>query len=247
MIDYTGVVDALRVDRPYVSIYGQSAPYPGVTVRGAVFAIHTHDVLVQHMKFRVGDATEGVSGDSRDCVALVGPADDVVFDHNTFSWSVDELVGVTRTANGNYSFSTGSFSSGTFSVSLTERTNTVAETIEDEIVIIIELDTETIEVELSAQWRYVASEGQDEEQRAENIINWVAMFMVIFLPALLFAGGIYENNQQPDSMHISPIFGIIAGLCLSIGIGVYTSLVPLWMLILIIISIVVLIVGMVKH
>ena len=48
-------------------------------------------------------------------------------------------------------------------------------------------------------------------------------------------------------MNISPVFGIIAGLVLSVGLGVYTSLIPLWMLILMIIAVILLIVGLVRR
>jgi hypothetical protein len=73
------------------------------------------------------------------------------------------------------------------------------------------------------------------------------MFCVIFIPAILLAGGIYENNQSEDSIYISPVYGLIAGLVLSVGIGVYTALIPIWMLILMIIAIAIIFVGMVKH
>jgi hypothetical protein len=104
--------------------------------------------------------------------------------------------------------------------------------------------------ELTVNWRYVSGGGGGgggNEEKANNLTDWLVMFMVIFLPALLFAGGLYENNQQPDSMHISPVFGIIAGLCLSVGLGVYTALVPIWMLILMLIAVALLIVGLVRH
>jgi hypothetical protein len=73
------------------------------------------------------------------------------------------------------------------------------------------------------------------------------MFVVIFLPALLFAGGLYENNKEPDAMHISPVFGLIAGLILSVGLGFYIGLVPLWILIIMIASVAILIIGAFEH
>lgn len=94
---------------------------------------------------------------------------------------------------------------------------------------------------------WIDDEEYEQEELTDNLINWIAIFMVIFLPAILFAGGIYENNQQPDAMHISPIFGLIAGLVLSVGIGVYTEIVPLWILLLIIVAIAILVTGMIKR
>ena len=84
------------------------------------------------------------------------------------------------------------------------------------------------------------------QETSNNLVNWIVMFCVIFLPAIIFGASIYENNQQPDAMHIPPIYGVIAGLVMSIGLGVYTSLVPLWILILMIVAIVILVAGMIK-
>lgn len=143
--------------------------------------------------------------------------------------------------------SSGSISNGVFSFILSSRSghNTLTETLTIRLVV----SGEVIEIQIIATWEYVAGSEDEEEQqqRANNLVDWIVMFVVVFLPALLLAGGIYENNNQPDSMHISPIFGIITGLVLSIGIGIYTSLIPFWLLIIIIVAIVVLIVSMVAN
>src|SRR3972149_496460 len=89
-------------------------------------------------------------------------------------------------------------------------------------------------------------DNEETEEKTNNLVDWIVMFIVIFMPALLFAGALYEGNKE-GGMNISPVFGIIAGLVLSVGLGVYTSLVPLWMLILMIIAIVLLIVGLVRR
>jgi hypothetical protein len=85
------------------------------------------------------------------------------------------------------------------------------------------------------------------EEKSGNLMDWVVMFCIIFLPAILFAGGIYENNKQQDAIYISPVYGLIAGLVLSVGIGVYTTFIPIWILILMIIAVAIIFVGMVKH
>lgn len=151
----------------------------------------------------------------------------------------------TVTISHNYGSTVATLSSGIFTFTINPRSGTSDFTEQLGISVnngdIVEL------YELTVQWIYTSGGGggKGEEERANNLFDWLIMFIVIFLPALLFAGGIYENNQQPDSMHISPIFGLVAGLVLSIGIGVYTSLVPLWILILMIVALVVLIAGMV--
>ena len=73
----------LFVRNPYITIAGQTAPSPGVLVRGPGLIIDTHDVVVQHLRIRVGN----VSGEP---VALWirDDATKVVIDHVSVSWSV---------------------------------------------------------------------------------------------------------------------------------------------------------------
>lgn len=159
-------------------------------------------------------------------------------------------VNQTKSENGAYQLSdefgvkSGSFTDGEFTVTLNQRVHS-SEDIEDTIIILVTVSGELITLELNARWEFI-SEGGTGEGTANNLLDWIVMFCVIFIPALLFSGALYENNQEPDALHINPVFGVMGGLVLSVGIGVYTNLIPLWMLIAIIISIVVLIVGLVR-
>jgi hypothetical protein len=83
----------LKIKDPYVTIAGQTAPSPGITLRGAALAVHTHDVLAQHLRIRVGDDSSGPSPGSRDGIRITGSLGDVyrvVFDHLSVSWAIDE-------------------------------------------------------------------------------------------------------------------------------------------------------------
>lgn len=83
----------LDVSDPYVTIAGQSAPNPGITLRGAGLRVFSHDVLVQHIRIRVGDAFEGPDPEIRDAFQVLGPdAHDVVIDHVSASWGIDETT-----------------------------------------------------------------------------------------------------------------------------------------------------------
>lgn len=56
----SGTIDIgnqLTISEPFLTVAGQTAPSPGVTIRGPV-VVRTHDVLVQHVRFRVGDVSE---------------------------------------------------------------------------------------------------------------------------------------------------------------------------------------------
>lgn len=91
--------DNLWIRNPYITIAGQTAPSPGVTIRGAGLAVATHDVLVQHLRVRVGDQASSVSNDNRDALYIDGyrganEVYNVVIDHNSFTWASDEAVSV---------------------------------------------------------------------------------------------------------------------------------------------------------
>jgi hypothetical protein len=90
------LVEALRVDEPFVTIAGQSAPSPGITLSGAGLQVRTHDVLVQHLHIRPGDAEAGPKPQNRDAIEVWAAKDGetevygVVIDHCSLSWAVDE-------------------------------------------------------------------------------------------------------------------------------------------------------------
>ena len=53
VIDMAGAQLAIR--QPFITIAGQTAPHPGITVIKAETTIATHDVIVQHLMFRPGE------------------------------------------------------------------------------------------------------------------------------------------------------------------------------------------------
>jgi hypothetical protein len=85
---------ALKIHNPNLTIAGQTAPSPGVMIRGGPVAVVASDVLIQHIRFRAGDDPSGMSPDNRDSLtqwtagALV---QNIVFDHCSVEWSIDEL------------------------------------------------------------------------------------------------------------------------------------------------------------
>lgn len=89
-----GVIDmgrqTLKISEPYVTIAGQTAPSPGITLIKTGIDIATHDVVVRHIRVRTGvDGQPKMSGWEADSMSTVG-AHHVVIDHCTFSWAVDE-------------------------------------------------------------------------------------------------------------------------------------------------------------
>lgn len=96
-----GVIDmaggSIKVRSPFVTIAGQTAPAPGITVIRGKFSISTHDVVLQHMAFRPGRAGNAPrSGWEADGLTLYG-AHDVIIDHCSLSWATDENLSVSGT------------------------------------------------------------------------------------------------------------------------------------------------------
>jgi hypothetical protein len=87
---------ALRIRNPYISIAGQTAPSPGITLTHGGFAIETHDVFIQHIAIRPGDSPQGVKPSSRDGVSVGTSAPhgayNIVLDHLSVTWAIDENI-----------------------------------------------------------------------------------------------------------------------------------------------------------
>ena len=77
---------------PYITIEGQSAPGDGVCVAGESFWVNTHDVIIRYMRFRRGETNVGRRDD-----ALGGnPVGNVIVDHTSTSWGLDENFSMYR-------------------------------------------------------------------------------------------------------------------------------------------------------
>jgi pectate lyase len=87
----------LFINRPFVTVAGQTAPGGGICLKNAGLVITTHDVLVQHVRIRPGNQGRIVPEDN-DAVGILGRHGDVdgarnvVLDHISASWSEDELI-----------------------------------------------------------------------------------------------------------------------------------------------------------
>jgi hypothetical protein len=89
--------DPLIIDQPCVTVAGQTAPEPGIAIIGAGLFVTASDVLVQHLRIRVGDRPEGPAPDARDALSVypgpeARPTRKVVIDHCSLSWAVDECA-----------------------------------------------------------------------------------------------------------------------------------------------------------
>lgn len=103
-----GVIDlaghSLVVKNPYLTLAGQTAPEPGITIIRGSLVVETHDVIIEHIAVRPGDrgpdphtvwASDGL-GTHFD---KGSPVHDVLFEHCTATWAVDENLSASGPAD----------------------------------------------------------------------------------------------------------------------------------------------------
>ena len=80
----------LAIEHPFITIAGQTAPGDGVCVRGQSVHINTHDVVIRYMRFRRGNLKV------RDDALGGNPVGNVIIDHVSASWGLDENLSLYR-------------------------------------------------------------------------------------------------------------------------------------------------------
>jgi hypothetical protein len=84
----------LKIKNPYLTIAGQTAPGDGICIANQAVTFDTHDLVVRYMRFRPGD----VAGVIHDGFGGSGGSN-VIIDHCSVSWSIDETLSINKTAN----------------------------------------------------------------------------------------------------------------------------------------------------
>ncbi len=90
----------LEISDPYITIAGQTAPSPGITIRGAGLSVQTHNVVIQHISIRPGSSRDPEVNRNRDALSISSCADcrqptqDVRVENVSASWAVDEVIGL---------------------------------------------------------------------------------------------------------------------------------------------------------
>ena len=112
---YINLQTKISIKNPNVSVFGQTAPYPGIQVRDGSIVVQADDVLIQHIGSRPGDRNlptdggTGIKASERDAFGVWGntssdPVERVVLDHVSATWGMDESIstytGVNGTADG---------------------------------------------------------------------------------------------------------------------------------------------------
>ncbi len=89
-----GVIDlnrkTLKCEEPFCTIAGQTAPSPGITFIKGGMDVLTHDVIVQHIRVRPGNADQAwMSGWDEDSISTTS-ASNLIVDHCSLTWATDE-------------------------------------------------------------------------------------------------------------------------------------------------------------
>ncbi|MBK7660071.1 MAG: pectate lyase [Betaproteobacteria bacterium] len=95
VFEVAGVIDfgraELKITEPYLTIAGQTAPSPGITIIRGGLDVRAHDVIIRHIRVRTGvDGQAKRSGWEADAFSTAGGAHKVIVDHCTFMWGIDE-------------------------------------------------------------------------------------------------------------------------------------------------------------
>lgn len=93
-----GVIDlersVLQVTEPFVTIAGQTAPSPGITIIRGGINIRASQTIIQHIRVRTGvDGQSKGSGWEVDGINI-SAANHVIIDHCSMSWAIDENMSV---------------------------------------------------------------------------------------------------------------------------------------------------------
>ena len=94
------LTSSVTIDGDYLTIAGQTAPSPGIEFKTSVdqpmIWNKASDVLIQHLRFRPGDDACDTA-DNLDAFAItsaIADTNNVIVDHCSFAWSIDEIVSI---------------------------------------------------------------------------------------------------------------------------------------------------------
>lgn len=94
-----GVIDlagaSLRIREGRLTVAGQTAPDPGITLIKGELEVAAADVIIQHLMIRPGEYGRAKkSGGDHDGLSTAAGAARVIVDHCSFSWATDENLSI---------------------------------------------------------------------------------------------------------------------------------------------------------
>jgi len=98
-IDYGGDGE-LEIANDNITVDGSDAPNGGICLRGANLRIKASNVIFRHLRVRLGD-DGAIDYDTLSIRGSAAAISNVVFANCSFSWSIDELIGISGTSFSN--------------------------------------------------------------------------------------------------------------------------------------------------
>ena len=94
VFEVAGAIDlkrnSLEIKEPYLTIAGQTAPSPGITIIRGGIDLRGHDVIIRHIRVKTGaDGQAKRSGWEADSLSTIA-AHNVIIDHTSLTWGIDE-------------------------------------------------------------------------------------------------------------------------------------------------------------
>lgn len=91
-----GVIDlggqVIYATDPYLTIAGETAPNPGITIIKGGLGVRAHNTIIRHIRIRPGEAGFAKQSGWEIDGITIGKAYDVVFDHVSATWATDETL-----------------------------------------------------------------------------------------------------------------------------------------------------------
>jgi pectate lyase len=101
VFDVSGTIELkhpLQVERPFLTIAGQTAPGDGICLKDHTFLIHgASDVIVRYLRIRLGDKNKPAN--KGDDAMTTDDIDNVILDHLTVTWGIDSNHDLRRGKN----------------------------------------------------------------------------------------------------------------------------------------------------
>jgi len=91
-----GVIDlgkqTLKITEPYLTLAGETAPDPGITLIKGGMQVSAHDVIIRHIAIRPGTAGMARGSGFEPDGLSVTAGHDIIIDHCSLTWAVDEAL-----------------------------------------------------------------------------------------------------------------------------------------------------------